>query len=171
MCGGGLRKWGRPRGRRIRRRSRDGRRPGAAARSPPRRHDRKRGEQPRTRLCHGTYIGPLTAGHARFEPRGDLGVLGLGVGEGGMGSGEARRTGPSRREMMALAGASALTLTAGAALSQAQGPAIASGSVFEDRDRSGKARARQSRHRRGDGVGRPRRGPNRRGGTVAAAGE
>ena len=64
--------------------------------SRPRRHDRKRGEQPRTRLCHGTYIGPLTAGHAALLASRQFGMLGLGVGEGGMEA--ARRGGRGRRD-------------------------------------------------------------------------
>src|SRR6478672_11328477 len=49
-----------------------------------------------------------------------------------MGSQEARRTGPTRRQMMAGAGASALALTTGAGAARSATPAT--GSVFEDAD-------------------------------------
>ena len=160
---------GSPTGHRIRRRWRDGRRP-VQPPSRPRRHDRKRGEQARTRLFHGTYIGPLTAGHAAL----------LASRQFGRAWARRRRGRHGKRRDAADGAVAAGDDGVGRRLgthADGGGGSVA-GAGRRDRQRVrvrgprslGKARARQSRHRRGDGVERPRRGANRRGGTVAAAG-
>ena len=121
-----------------------------------------------SRRCHGSYSGRQAPVMRRSLASRRFGRARARRRRGRHGSGEARRAGPTRREVMASAGASALALTAGAGLAQ---PAGGRERVRVRGPRSHrKARARQSRHRRGDGVERPRRGAHRRGGALAAAG-